>query len=171
MKRTLMLVLGLVLAFGLFLGCPTPEEEPPPGEERKGPPGNPEGFYDHVTETIMPGDLADYETDYDNDGTAELEAFNTDPFLALTQMLFLRFATDIPIGRAMLSDPDLSWLPDQVSFELHNRALFGGPSVDFRDVVLLSRMLFAAGYRSVSRENNPDHAPCCVEFTLVRIRC
>ena len=53
-------------------------------------------------------DLADYTTDLDNDGTAELEAFNTDPYLALMTMLNLRFGTDIPIGRALLSDPDLA---------------------------------------------------------------
>ena len=107
MKRILLLVLGLVMAFGLIIGCPAPEETPPPGEEGGGgPPGNPAGYYDHVEDTIDPSDLTDYSTNYPGDGSAAIAELPD--ATALTIMLMGRMATDVTIGRAMLSNPDLA---------------------------------------------------------------
>ena len=66
-------------------------------------------------------------------------------------------------------------MPEQISFELHYETQF--PAQDWHkrqrtagEMALFARRLYEAGYRVISREDNPlcDH---CSEFTVVRFQC
>ena len=68
-------------------------------------------------------------------------------------------------------------LPEQISFELHYLPLVGGVSWKGRErttgeLAMFSVRLYEAGYRVVSREDNPlGDRPCATELTIVRFKC
>jgi hypothetical protein len=74
----------------------------------------------------------------------------------------------------MLAETGVS-LPEQISFEFHYLTQMDGLDWWARqktagEIALLARKLYDAGYRVISREDNPQ-CPHCSEFTLVRFRC
>ena len=74
----------------------------------------------------------------------------------------------------LLSEDDIV-LPEQISFELHFQSEmteldWHARTMTMGELAFFARSLYDAGYRVISRENNPACGHCA-EFTVVQFRC
>jgi len=90
--------------------------------------------------------------------------------------LFLSILPKLSEARRLFNETGIHHLPQQMSFELHYR-----PSIEdiyltedaahsAAEIGMYWERLFNAGYRTVSREDNPL-CYICAEFTVIRTMC
>jgi len=90
--------------------------------------------------------------------------------------LFLSLLPKLSEARRLLHETGIHHLPQQMSFELHYMASIEqtffpeDAAYSAAEIGMYWERLFDAGYRTVSRENNP-YCRICAEFTVIRTMC